>query len=76
MEDLTILSSHGSHEIIDFSSCHHLHVFVLLADDERHASYWNNKGRQALHTALNIQPNLHRAKNLILFLGDGESFLH
>ncbi|XP_037530495.1 intestinal-type alkaline phosphatase [Nematolebias whitei] len=42
-----------------------------ISDDERHASYWNNKGKQALHTALNIQPNLHRAKNLILFLGDG-----
>ncbi|XP_059197520.1 intestinal-type alkaline phosphatase-like [Centropristis striata] len=42
-----------------------------ISEEELHASYWNNKGRQALFTALNIQPNLHQAKNLILFLGDG-----
>ncbi|XP_042272901.1 intestinal-type alkaline phosphatase-like [Thunnus maccoyii] len=41
------------------------------SDDELYASYWNNKGRQALHTALNVQPNIRQAKNLILFLGDG-----
>ncbi|XP_041863336.1 intestinal-type alkaline phosphatase [Melanotaenia boesemani] len=39
--------------------------------EERNADYWNNKGRQALHTALNNQPNMHKAKNIILFLGDG-----
>ncbi|TNN29824.1 Intestinal-type alkaline phosphatase [Liparis tanakae] len=26
---------------------------------------------KALHTALNVQPNLQQAKNVILFLGDG-----
>ncbi|CAB1443495.1 unnamed protein product [Pleuronectes platessa] len=40
-------------------------------EEELHASYWNNKGREALHTALNVQPNNHQAKNVILFLGDG-----
>uniref|UniRef100_A0AAQ4QTN6 alkaline phosphatase n=1 Tax=Gasterosteus aculeatus aculeatus TaxID=481459 RepID=A0AAQ4QTN6_GASAC len=40
-------------------------------DEELHASYWNNKARQTLHTALNVQRNLKRAKNVILFLGDG-----
>lgn len=45
----------------------------LLTEDELHADYWNNKGKQALHSALNIQPNIRQAKNLILFLGDGES---
>ncbi|XP_061153545.1 intestinal-type alkaline phosphatase-like [Syngnathus typhle] len=40
-------------------------------EEELHASYWNHKGKEALHTALNIQPNLHQAKNIILFLGDG-----
>ncbi|XP_037106269.1 alkaline phosphatase-like [Syngnathus acus] len=40
-------------------------------EEELHASYWNHKGKEALHTALNIQPNLHQAKNTILFLGDG-----
>ncbi|XP_071342042.1 intestinal-type alkaline phosphatase isoform X2 [Trachinotus anak] len=44
---------------------------LCVSEEELHASYWNNKGRQALHTALNVQPNLHQAKNLILFLGDG-----
>ncbi|XP_061681055.1 alkaline phosphatase-like [Syngnathoides biaculeatus] len=44
---------------------------VSVNEEELHASYWNNKGKQALHTALNIQPNLHQAKNIILFLGDG-----
>ncbi|XP_051231893.1 intestinal-type alkaline phosphatase [Dicentrarchus labrax] len=61
----------------------HQHIFIGLLilisvkwtlsvpEEELHASYWNNKGRQALHTALNVQPNLHQAKNIILFLGDG-----
>uniref|UniRef100_A0A8C6WEV6 alkaline phosphatase n=1 Tax=Neogobius melanostomus TaxID=47308 RepID=A0A8C6WEV6_9GOBI len=43
----------------------------MIYFDELHASYWNNKARLALHTALNVQPNLHKAKNVILFLGDG-----
>ncbi|KAM7387970.1 hypothetical protein PAMP_024174 [Pampus punctatissimus] len=42
-----------------------------INEEELHASYWNNKGSQALHTALNIQSNVNQAKNLILFLGDG-----
>uniref|UniRef100_A0A3Q2PTI0 alkaline phosphatase n=1 Tax=Fundulus heteroclitus TaxID=8078 RepID=A0A3Q2PTI0_FUNHE len=42
-----------------------------VIEEELHAEYWNNKAKQALHTALNVQPNVHRAKNLILFLGDG-----
>ncbi|XP_077441001.1 alkaline phosphatase-like [Vanacampus margaritifer] len=44
---------------------------VSVYEEELHATYWNNKGKQALHTALNVQPNLHQAKNIILFLGDG-----
>ncbi|KAM4740048.1 uncharacterized protein FYW61_004305 [Anableps anableps] len=50
-----------------------LSMFVLLwfLKEELHAEYWNNKAKQALHTALNVQPNVHQAKNLILFLGDG-----
>nr|XP_061790996.1 alkaline phosphatase-like [Nerophis lumbriciformis] len=44
---------------------------VSVNEEELHASYWNNKAKQSLHTALNIQPNLHKAKNIILFLGDG-----
>ncbi|KAK5907153.1 hypothetical protein CesoFtcFv8_005032 [Champsocephalus esox] len=48
-----------------------LHWTVSVSEEELHASYWNNKARQALHTALNVQPDVHQAKNLILFLGDG-----
>ncbi|XP_034386954.1 intestinal-type alkaline phosphatase-like [Cyclopterus lumpus] len=44
---------------------------LSVSEEELHASYWNNKARQALHTALNVQPNLQQAKNIILFLGDG-----
>ncbi|XP_034036723.1 intestinal-type alkaline phosphatase [Thalassophryne amazonica] len=44
---------------------------LSVPEEELHASYWNNKAKQALHTALNVQPNIHQAKNIILFLGDG-----
>uniref|UniRef100_A0AAQ5ZAG1 alkaline phosphatase n=1 Tax=Amphiprion ocellaris TaxID=80972 RepID=A0AAQ5ZAG1_AMPOC len=45
--------------------------FVVLTEEELHADYWNIKGKEALYTALNLQPNVHQAKNIILFLGDG-----
>uniref|UniRef100_A0A096M6R2 alkaline phosphatase n=1 Tax=Poecilia formosa TaxID=48698 RepID=A0A096M6R2_POEFO len=44
---------------------------LCVIEEELHPEYWNNKAKQALHTALNVQPNVHKAKNLILFLGDG-----
>lgn len=47
-------------------------MFSMPTDEELHAEYWNNKGKQALSKALQIQPNIHLAKNGILFLGDGE----
>ncbi|KAM6963050.1 intestinal-type alkaline phosphatase [Aplochiton taeniatus] len=40
-------------------------------EEELHPSYWNNKGKQALKIALDLKPNIRKAKNLILFLGDG-----
>lgn len=40
---------------------------------ELRTDFWNNKGRQALFTAMNVQPNIKKAKNMILFIGDGES---
>uniref|UniRef100_A0A673LTG8 alkaline phosphatase n=1 Tax=Sinocyclocheilus rhinocerous TaxID=307959 RepID=A0A673LTG8_9TELE len=43
-------------------------IFVL---EEQHPNFWYVKGKEALHTSLSMKPNLHRAKNLILFLGDG-----
>lgn len=48
--------------------------FFLILDEELDASYWNNKASKALSAALQAPRNLERAKNLILFLGDGESF--
>ncbi|KAG9330218.1 hypothetical protein JZ751_026088, partial [Albula glossodonta] len=38
---------------------------------EEDPRFWNVKGKEALRKALTLQPNPHRAKNLILFLGDG-----
>ncbi|XP_010897006.1 intestinal-type alkaline phosphatase [Esox lucius] len=43
----------------------------VIPEREVHPSFWNNKGKQALHSALSLKPNVHRAKNSILFLGDG-----
>ncbi|XP_071198482.1 intestinal-type alkaline phosphatase isoform X2 [Salvelinus alpinus] len=43
----------------------------VIPENEKHPSYWNNKGKQALHKALDMKPNVRRAKNSILFLGDG-----
>lgn len=39
---------------------------------EEDPSFWNVKGKEALISALNMKPNMHRANNLILFLGDGK----
>ncbi|XP_068599630.1 intestinal-type alkaline phosphatase-like [Brachionichthys hirsutus] len=39
--------------------------------EELHASYWNNKGREALQTAMTVKLSNNQAKNIILFLGDG-----
>ncbi|XP_030646976.1 intestinal-type alkaline phosphatase-like [Chanos chanos] len=39
--------------------------------EEQDPKFWHDKGKLALETALNLKPNLRRAKNLILFLGDG-----
>lgn len=56
----------------------YIFVFISLATDrgELHADFWNTKARQALFTAINVQPNTRKAKNMILFIGDGESEQH
>uniref|UniRef100_W5MBG9 alkaline phosphatase n=1 Tax=Lepisosteus oculatus TaxID=7918 RepID=W5MBG9_LEPOC len=43
-------------------------VIPVAEEDPR---FWNRKGRQALEEALELKPNAGKAKNLILFLGDG-----
>ncbi|XP_064186092.1 intestinal-type alkaline phosphatase-like [Anguilla rostrata] len=45
--------------------------FSVIPVEEESPHFWNTKGKEALSRALNLQPNLHRAKNLVLFLGDG-----
>ncbi|HEY8386170.1 MAG TPA: alkaline phosphatase, partial [Porticoccaceae bacterium] len=43
----------------------------LGAAETHTASYWREQGEAALQTALAVQPNTRKAKNVILFIGDG-----
>ncbi|XP_048397511.1 intestinal-type alkaline phosphatase 1-like [Stegostoma tigrinum] len=38
---------------------------------EEDPSFWNTKAKETLKIALDLEPVKHRAKNVILFLGDG-----
>ncbi|XP_032429172.1 alkaline phosphatase, intestinal, tandem duplicate 1 isoform X1 [Xiphophorus hellerii] len=38
---------------------------------EKDPSYWDSKAKATLDAALELHPRQHRAKNIILFLGDG-----
>ncbi|CAM4597196.1 unnamed protein product [Lepidochelys olivacea] len=40
-------------------------------EDEKAPAYWNERARRTLESALNLAPVTRRAKNIILFLGDG-----
>jgi hypothetical protein len=40
--------------------------------EEENPTFWNQKAAEALNTAKKLQPIQTAAKNLILFLGDGE----
>lgn len=42
-------------------------------DAEETPDYWNEGARRRLESALALQPAARRAKNIILFMGDGES---
>ncbi|XP_066503490.1 alkaline phosphatase, intestinal, tandem duplicate 1 isoform X2 [Hoplias malabaricus] len=46
---------------------------VLLTDAEWETDprFWNDQARRTLENALKLKPRVHRAKNIILFLGDG-----
>uniref|UniRef100_A0A3B1IQW0 alkaline phosphatase n=1 Tax=Astyanax mexicanus TaxID=7994 RepID=A0A3B1IQW0_ASTMX len=46
-------------------------ILVISSPPVLH-TFWNAKGKEALVTALSLKHNFHLAKNLILFLGDGE----
>lgn len=39
---------------------------------EKHPLFWNQQASKAIQAALALQPKHYLAKNLILFLGDGE----
>ncbi|XP_019904309.1 alkaline phosphatase, intestinal, tandem duplicate 1 isoform X2 [Esox lucius] len=40
-------------------------------EKEREPAYWNAQAKETLQAALRLRPLTHRAKNIILFLGDG-----
>ncbi|XP_062869430.1 intestinal-type alkaline phosphatase 1-like [Trichomycterus rosablanca] len=41
------------------------------AEWEADPSYWNLQAKKTLDAALRLRPRAHRAKNIVLFLGDG-----
>ncbi|KAG7488187.1 hypothetical protein MATL_G00031500 [Megalops atlanticus] len=41
------------------------------ADQEKEPAFWNSWAKETLQAALRLRPRTHRAKNIILFLGDG-----
>ncbi|NXP03661.1 PPBI phosphatase, partial [Thinocorus orbignyianus] len=47
-----------------------LSTAVIPAEEEK-PSFWNDQAAAALEAAYNVQPRMRKAKNLILFLGDG-----
>lgn len=47
-------------------------LFWYVDEWEKEPVYWNDQARRTLQTALTLPLRAHRAKNTILFLGDGE----
>ncbi|NXN52415.1 PPBI phosphatase, partial [Rynchops niger] len=47
-----------------------LSAAVIPAEEEK-PSFWNKQAAAAIEASYNIQPRISKAKNLILFLGDG-----
>lgn len=48
-------------------------ILFKYNEQEKSTNYWLQAGKQALNQALKYTPNTHRAKNSILFIGDGMS---
>uniref|UniRef100_A0A672S4H9 alkaline phosphatase n=1 Tax=Sinocyclocheilus grahami TaxID=75366 RepID=A0A672S4H9_SINGR len=44
--------------------------FSVTPEEEHNPNFWYVKGKEDLHASLSMKPNMHQAKNLILFLGD------
>lgn len=49
---------------------------AALHELEKDPAYWDAQARAMLDAALKLRPRDHRAKNIILFLGDGRSCCH
>lgn len=47
-------------------------LFWYVDEWEKEPAYWNDQARRTLQAALTLPLRAHRAKNIILFLGDGE----
>ncbi|XP_031757355.1 alkaline phosphatase, intestinal, gene 2 isoform X1 [Xenopus tropicalis] len=47
-----------------------LFIYIIL-EAEKNPKFWNDQAKETLKNALNLNPITHRAKNLIMFLGDG-----
>ncbi|NP_001091135.1 alkaline phosphatase, intestinal, gene 1 L homeolog precursor [Xenopus laevis] len=45
--------------------------YATIPEEENKAEFWNSKMISRIDEALKLKPIKHRAKNLILFLGDG-----
>lgn len=53
---------------------HHQQLSAFeLSELEKQSDYWRRSGKQALEAALSNKQNTQRAKNAILFIGDGMS---
>ncbi|XP_046714387.1 alkaline phosphatase, intestinal, tandem duplicate 1 [Silurus meridionalis] len=66
--DLLLLYSSIYLQLLQLLHHTHAHTAALWEADP---SYWNEQARRMLDGALKLQPQNHRAKNIILFLGDG-----
>ncbi|XP_051767191.1 intestinal-type alkaline phosphatase [Ctenopharyngodon idella] len=56
----------GIFVLVGFDGC-----FSASPEEEQNPNFWYVKGKEALRASLSMTFNMHRAKNLILFLGDG-----
>lgn len=61
-------------EDVQGTQCPHTPLALLSTPDaEKTPGYWNEGARRRLELALALHPATRRAKNIILFVGDGES---
>lgn len=66
---------HTPQTLISFAICVCFHGAALY-ELEKEPGYWDAQARATLDAALKLHPRKYRAKNIILFLGDGMSCYH